>query len=57
MGLRFKNELYKKKRFFKKYYTPGGLLQSVKRFRLKKFRKILLEAQFSTPLYKKNSRA
>jgi len=33
-----------------KSYTPGGLLQSVKMLRLKKYRKTLLEAQFSTPL-------
>jgi len=36
-----------------KISTPGGLLQSAKTLRLKKYPKIRLEAQFSTSLKKK----
>jgi len=37
MGLWFKNELYKKKKK-EKSFTPGGLLQTVKTLRLKKYK-------------------
>jgi len=50
MGLRFKNKLYKKKKNFEKLYSwrSPPVHKNVETY--KKYRKILLEAQFSRPL-------